>query len=286
MKDLKPIQLSDNIVWISVNASLVFSEGQGILIDTSFSTENLKLILKTLKQLHITNLIILNTHRHYHHAANNKLLLETFPNTKIYAPKWQYNCEKNKDKLKLILENTQTLILDNADIRVQVLHSGGHTVGHTMYLVRDNKKILFTGDILHTISQLYSSIGPIPHIERPSINLFNQYLEAIEVIKKVRPHIVCGHTCVGTCGELTWSIIRKTERVIRRINELIEEHWRNYLSEQEIARRVFIDICNEMMYNPNLRFAEKLESGKTVYEQYDLPLLLAMIKKHKQSVGS
>ena len=152
-----------------------------------------------------------------------------------------------------------------------------------MYLVKDGRKIFFTGDILHTISQLYSSIGPIPHIEHLSITLLEQYLHAIELIKKEKPQIICEHVCIGTSVEFVCAIVKRTERIVKRIYKLIEENWRSDLSDQEIARRVFIDICQEVRYNPNLRFFEKLASGKTVYEKYDLPLILAMIKKYRQS---
>ena len=282
MKVKKPIQLSEHIVQIAVNANLIFSEKQGILIDTSFSVENLKLILRTFKELNIEKLIVLNTHKHYHHAANNNLLLTTFPNAKIYTSQKQYiHNGTNVNKLKFILDESQSLFLDNLNVTVRVVHSGGHTVDHTMYLVNDNKKIFFTGDILHTISQLDSSIGPIPHIEHPSIGLLEQYLRAIEIIKKERPDIICGHTCVGTSGESVYMTVRKTEEVLKRLEELVKEHWRNYLSEEEMARRIFIDLCGELHYNPNLRFSEKLGNGKTVYEVYDLPLLLTFIKKYK-----
>ena len=135
-----PIQIipipafNDNYLW------LIHNQRKAIVVDPGDAVP----VINTLKKLNLELQTILITHHHQDHIGGVDLLLRTYPNLEVFAPKLeQYNFAH-----KAVSEPEQ-LDLGNWISSAKVIDVPGHTLGHVAYYIEHQaQQWLFCGDTL------------------------------------------------------------------------------------------------------------------------------------------
>ena len=161
--------LSDNYIWLLRNNEKNLT---AVIDPANYEDVNEVLLSKNWK----LNQII-NTHHHFDHTNGNHKLKNKWK-AELIGP------EKEKDKIN----NIDHYVEDNDKIQIAgldtlVIHSPGHTLGHVMYYLK-NEKILFAGDTIF-------SLGCGKVFEGTMKDMFSSLIK----IKKLDPKtlIYCGH---------------------------------------------------------------------------------------------
>ncbi|WP_353892611.1 MBL fold metallo-hydrolase [Proteinivorax hydrogeniformans] len=143
---------------LSTNCYIIYENGVGAVIDPGGNEEE---IIKVINKLGIEVKYIINTHGHPDHIGANKALKNAFPNAEIAIHKEDSEMltdpEKNLSTMMggeitsppadIKLEDAE--ILEVGGIKIEVLHSPGHTPGGVMLLAED---VVFSGDTLFKLS--------------------------------------------------------------------------------------------------------------------------------------
>jgi len=161
--------LSDNYIWLLRNHSKKLTA----VIDPAEAEPVEKILLKNNWWLNQ----IINTHHHYDHTNGNLKLMEKY-NAELIAPKLEQ--EKIQNISHLVQEGD---IIDIAGLPAKILHTPGHTLGHIIYYLH-NERILFAGDTIFSLGCGRVFEGTMQ----------DMYL-SLEKIKKLDPKttIYCGH---------------------------------------------------------------------------------------------
>ena len=161
--------LSDNYIWLLRNNE----KNLTTVIDPANDEDVNEVLLSKNWKLNQ----IINTHHHFDHT-NGNLKLKNKWKAELIGP------EKEKDKIN----NIDHYVADNDKIQIAgldtlVIHSPGHTLGHVMYYLM-NEKILFAGDTIF-------SLGCGRVFEGTMNDMFSSLIK----IKKLDPKtlIYCGH---------------------------------------------------------------------------------------------
>ena len=128
--------LTDNYIWILRNNS----DNLTAVIDPGESDS----VNKTLKKNQWDLNQIINTHHHYDHTDGNSKLKEKW-NAELVAPKQEKNKIPNID-----IEVKDRDLINLAGLKAKVIHTPGHTIGHVVYYL-ENEKILFAGDTIFSL---------------------------------------------------------------------------------------------------------------------------------------
>ena len=125
----------DNYIWLihnSINAAIV----------DPGDAEPVLAYLKEL-DLHLTTILI--THHHQDHIGGVNSLIETFPDVKIYAPKFKHFIFKHHES-----SEGECIILDDLKLDLKVIDLPGHTLDHIAYFHHSalTGSLLFCGDTL------------------------------------------------------------------------------------------------------------------------------------------
>ena len=128
--------LTDNYIWILRNNS----DNLTAVIDPGESDS----VNKTLKKNQWDLNQIINTHHHYDHTDGNSKLKEKW-NAELVAPKQEKNKIPNID-----IEVKDGDLINLAGLKAKVIHTPGHTIGHVVYYL-ENEKILFAGDTIFSL---------------------------------------------------------------------------------------------------------------------------------------
>ena len=128
--------LTDNYIWILRNNS----DNLTAVIDPGESDS----VNKTLKKNQWDLNQIINTHHHYDHTDGNSKLKEKW-NAELVAPKQEKNKIPNID-----IEVKDGDLINLAGLKAKVIHAPGHTLGHVVYYL-ENEKILFAGDTIFSL---------------------------------------------------------------------------------------------------------------------------------------
>jgi Zn-dependent hydrolases, including glyoxylases len=147
---------------------IVHDSKKAIIIDASFGGE---VILRKIKELGLQAVAILSTHRHFDHNMDN-----IFLKTKLSIPVFAHKLSPiEKD-----MEFDEGDELQFADIKLNILHTPGHTPDSVCFLTND---CIFTGDTLFVGTcgradlpesdprQLFTSLGRIKHLN-PSLIIY------------------------------------------------------------------------------------------------------------------
>ena len=121
-------------------AYLLQKEDTVIIIDAAEATP----IQNVLTSLNLVPHYILTTHHHFDHVEGNLYLKEKY-NLKIIAPIDELSQVPGAD-----IAAQENIPLQLGSIKIKVIHAPGHTMGHVLYYLPEEKK-LFTGDVLFNL---------------------------------------------------------------------------------------------------------------------------------------
>ena len=125
---------SDNYIW------LIHNQQQAIVVDPGDAIP----VINTLKERKLDLQSILITHHHQDHIDGVALLLKTYPNTAVFAPKLEQYTFAHQ-----AVSEPDHLDLANWISAVQVIDVPGHTLGHVAYYIEHKERQwLFSGDTL------------------------------------------------------------------------------------------------------------------------------------------
>ena len=172
--------------WLS-NAYLVADRpgGQAVIVDSGGPSETL---LAAIDKHGVTPTHLLLTHHHHDHVAENHVYRERFGVEVLTHP---LEAERLLDVDRAFEPGE---VLEVGDLRVDALHTPGHTAG--MLAIRVNDERIFTGDTLFK--------GSVGGVRAPGSTTFEDLRASImEVLMRLPPDTVVhpGHTEPTTIGE-------------------------------------------------------------------------------------
>lgn len=120
------------------------------------------------------------------------------------------NCVKIKEEYRAIDHNE---VFDIEGIKVQAIHTPGHTLGHTCYVVDD--KVLFTGDCLAINDNggysFFDFFTQYPDMNKKSL------MRLKAVMNEVQPEYVCtGHSGIRKYSDSIFEHINESAQFSRR----------------------------------------------------------------------
>ncbi|WP_350344446.1 MBL fold metallo-hydrolase [Proteinivorax tanatarense] len=143
---------------LSTNCYIVYDGRKGVVIDPGGNAQK---IIKIINSLGIELKYIINTHGHSDHIGANTALKKEFPKAEIAIHKEDSDMltepQKNLSALmgEKVVSPTADIKLEDADffevgnMKIEVLHTPGHTPGGIMLLVED---LIFSGDTVFKMS--------------------------------------------------------------------------------------------------------------------------------------
>src|SRR3954453_692101 len=172
--------------WLS-NASLVADEqdGKGVIIDSGGPAEPL---LQAAERLQLTVPYLLLTHPHHDHVAENHVYKERL-GVEILAHPLEAEHLMDVDRA---IEPGE--VLQVGDLRIDGLHTPGHTAG--MLSFRVNDRAVFTGDTLFK--------GSVGGVRAPGHTTFEDLKASIMSVLMTLPRETAvhpGHTDPTTIGD-------------------------------------------------------------------------------------
>ncbi|MGZ8258505.1 MAG: hydroxyacylglutathione hydrolase [Methylotenera sp.] len=137
----------DNYIWLIHNGS------QAIIVDPGDAEP----VVETLKRLELSLQTILVTHHHHDHIGGVAMLIEAYPDAKVYAPKLE-----QYDFNHIPIGEPDVIELTGFNLKLAVINLPGHTLGHVGYYIEHHaknyayenhgdsygKNLLFCGDTL------------------------------------------------------------------------------------------------------------------------------------------
>nr|WP_294841222.1 hydroxyacylglutathione hydrolase [uncultured Methylotenera sp.] len=129
---------NDNYLW------LIHNQRKAIVVDPGDAVP----VINTLKKLNLELQTILITHHHQDHIGGVDLLLRTYPNLEVFAPKLEQYSFAHK-----AVSEPEQLYLGDWISSAKVIDVPGHTLGHVAYYIEHQIKQqaqqwLFCGDTL------------------------------------------------------------------------------------------------------------------------------------------
>jgi len=172
--------------WLS-NAYLVADEqdGKGVIIDSGGPSEPL---LEAVERLHLTVPYLLLTHHHHDHVAENHVYKERLGVEILAHP---LEAENLMDVDRSIEPGE---VLEVGDLRIDGLHTPGHTAGMLSFRVGDGA--VFTGDTLFK--------GSVGGVRAPGASGFADLKHSImDVLMELPPETIIypGHTDSTTVAQ-------------------------------------------------------------------------------------
>ena len=125
---------NDNYLW------LIHNQRKAIVVDPGDAVP----VINTLKKLNLELQTILITHHHQDHIGGVDLLLRTYPNLEVFAPKLEQYSFAHK-----AVSEPEQLYLGDWISSAKVIDVPGHTLGHVAYYIEHHAQPwLFCGDTL------------------------------------------------------------------------------------------------------------------------------------------
>jgi hydroxyacylglutathione hydrolase len=179
------VESSMHSQWLS-NAYLVADEpgGHGVVIDSGGPSEPL---VEAIDRLELTVPYLLLTHHHGDHVAENH----------VYKERYDVEIRAHPLEAENLLDVDSAIepgdVLEVGDLRIDGLHTPGHTAG--MLAFRVNDEAVFTGDTLFK--------GSVGGVRAPGHTTFEDLRESIMDVLMKLPHettVHPGHTDPTTIG--------------------------------------------------------------------------------------
>ena len=131
-----------------------------LIIDTGLEAGRL---IEFLKQHKLNPVAVILTHGHPDHTAGVATLRENFPNIKVYIHKldvemFTSSLVPRPSSIVPILLLKEQGYIEQADIKLQVLHTPGHTPGG-ICLYSEDERLVFTDDTLFADSVGRTDLG-------------------------------------------------------------------------------------------------------------------------------
>ena len=128
-----------------------------LIIDTGLEAGQL---VKFLKRYKLSPAAVVLTHGHPDHVAGVAALYEKFPDIKVYIHKLDAEMLTSSlvPRPSSILFLEEESIIEQADIKLQVLHTPGHTPGGVCLYSKD-EGLVFTDDVLFADSVGRTDLG-------------------------------------------------------------------------------------------------------------------------------
>ncbi len=188
---------------------------QTIIIDAAEANP----IIQELEKRHLHPSHILTTHHHFDHVEGNLAIKEKY-NCEIIVPKKEFN---QIPGASIAVQDGD--ILNIRDIKLQILETPGHTLGHILYYLPDEQR-LFTGDTLFNLC-----VGGL--FEGTPEQMFNS-LQKIKSLPN-NTEIFPGHEYTRSCLPEGFTNIPQTKNYIRKMLEREQGHLAPSTLEEEKA---------------------------------------------------
>jgi glyoxylase-like metal-dependent hydrolase (beta-lactamase superfamily II) len=92
---------------------------------------------------------ILLTHSHFDHIAGIPKLSQLFPEVPVYVhPQDQHRLAPKKSSPGVIIPLQDETVISLGDLKIQTLHTPGHSAGECCFFIASSKNYLLTGDTL------------------------------------------------------------------------------------------------------------------------------------------
>ena len=228
--------LSDNYIWLLRN----HSKNLTTVIDPAEAEPVEKILLKNNWELNQ----IINTHHHYDHTKGNLKLQEKY-NAVLIAPKLE------QDKIKNISHSVEDGdIFDIAGLPAKILHTPGHTLGHVIYYLY-NEKILFAGDTLFSLGCGRVFEG----------SMQDMYL-SLEKIKNLDPKttIYCGHEYTESNLNFALQIDPRNNDLLKFADKILKQKSKGVPTIPTILKDEIN--CNPFLRTDNPEFAKNIGHSK------------------------
>jgi len=195
------------------NSYLVVGDNCGVVIDTGFSTENIRAYAQTLTEKPVR--WAANTHGHFDHTGGNGWFERAYMSAKaLEIAKTPY---PSKTSLKYPLNYMVTIVGDGDTIdlgnrALEVIEIPAHAPSSIAFLDR-NKRILFTGDEVDNSVMLYW----MQDEPQPSIEQHAQNMEKLLKYRKEFDFICAGHEQVMADASLVEDYLEHDRRIMSGI---------------------------------------------------------------------
>ncbi|ACX72938.1 beta-lactamase domain protein [Methanocaldococcus vulcanius M7] len=168
----------------SSSITFIQTKSHNIIVDTS-TKDKRELIIKELKKLNLEPKdidVVINTHRHCNHVANNDL----FCNAEIYSSAQECIVEYNGCKLYTSIDEIEefTPIEKFQDDEITILKTPGHTYGSVSVVYGD---YVIVGDAAPLRENIIEDILP------PSIVDYRSAKGSLRRIKLLKKNVITGH---------------------------------------------------------------------------------------------
>lgn len=244
---------------LSESAYFIVSQNEAAIIDPLRDTES---YIELAKQHDAKIKYIFETHFHADFVSGHLDLAKKTGATIIYGPNAQTAFEKHNAK--------DGEIFELGNVKIKAIHTPGHTLESTCYLLSDEKNnpyCLFTGDTLF--------VGDVGRPDLFSGNLNKEELASmmyfsLQKIKQLPEHIIIypAHGPGSSCGKNLGPETHST---------LLQEKEKNY-AMQEMSEMEFIEKVTDGLQAPPNYFPINAKINKNGYDSLDRVMETALKK--------
>ena len=232
------MNITDHIIFIEgtnkgrypYSNSLLVKDEDIALIDTGTGKEKVEKLAKS-KRVDF----LINSHCHEDHIAYNNLFRSKICIHKLEAPVLrsvkklaELYCEEgssikedmaifiqnfvNFDKINVDLEFEDGYVFDLGDTQLKVIHTPGHSIGHSCFF-DEKEKILFSADIdLTSFGPWYGAID----------SNIDDFIASIEKIRRLRPEIIVSSHKGVIKEDINVKLDIYLEKIYERENKILD----------------------------------------------------------------
>lgn len=240
---------------------LLVGEDCSLMIDTGFSTENIKAYVENLVDKKVE--MVVNTHGHFDHTGGNGYFPYIYMHENaIYSAKMPYpslDASKYKTDYPVItVGDGYCFNLGNREI--EVIEIPGHSPGD-IALLDKKERILFTGDeVDNRIALIWMQDEPQPTIEQHYKNM-----KKLMNRKSEFDYVCSGHNSIMVNGTIVKDFLELDRKIMDGEKGspviLTEDLPKDFYMPQMEYKRSFTYNGVEVMYDIRYVFENKIQSG-------------------------